>query len=42
MWWDVEDPKFATREVSEKTYNQIKGLIENLPKRTTTFILGLF
>jgi protein-tyrosine-phosphatase len=30
MWWDVEDPKFATREVSEKTYNQIKGLIENL------------
>ncbi|MDP2655753.1 MAG: low molecular weight phosphatase family protein [bacterium] len=30
MWWDVEDPPFATREVSERTYNQIKNFIEEL------------
>ncbi len=28
--WDVENPSFATREVSEKTYRQIKALIEQL------------
>jgi len=30
MWWEVENPPFATRDVSEKTYNQIKSLVEHL------------
>jgi len=30
IWWKVENPPFATRDVSEKTYNQIKSLIEKL------------
>ena len=30
IWWDVEDPPFATREVSERTYSQIKDLVEAL------------
>lgn len=30
IWWKVEDPSFATREVSEKTYNEIKSLVEQL------------
>jgi protein-tyrosine-phosphatase len=31
LWWtDVEDPKFATREVSERTYQQIRARIEEL------------
>lgn len=28
LWWKVENPSFATREVSEETFNQIKSLIE--------------
>jgi len=28
--WNVENPAFATREVTEKTYRQIKNLIEQL------------
>ncbi len=28
--WDIENPTFVTREVAEKTYNQIKSLIEEL------------
>lgn len=30
IWWKVEDPTFVTRDVSEKTYNQIKSLVEQL------------
>ena len=30
LWWDVENPKSATREVSEKTYSRIKTLVEDL------------
>lgn len=30
MQWEIENPTFATREVSEKTYDQIKSLIEGL------------
>ena len=28
--WEVEDPPFATRDVSEKTYCKIKSLVEKL------------
>ncbi|OHB08498.1 MAG: hypothetical protein A2W64_03705 [Candidatus Zambryskibacteria bacterium RIFCSPLOWO2_02_39_10] len=28
--WEVKNPPLATRDVSEKTYNQIKGLMEKL------------
>ena len=28
IWWKVKNPPFATRNVSERTYNQIKKLIE--------------
>lgn len=28
--WEVENPSFATREISEKTYAQIKSLVEQL------------
>lgn len=28
--WEVENPPFATRDVSEKTYSQIKSLVEQL------------
>lgn len=34
IWWEVEDPKFATRDVSEKTYSQIKNLVESLIKNS--------
>lgn len=30
IWWKVENPHFATRDISEKTYSQIKGLVEQL------------
>lgn len=30
IWWEVDNPSFVTREVAEKTYNQIKGLIVNV------------
>lgn len=30
IWWNVENPLYATKEVSEKTYDQIKNLIEQL------------
>lgn len=30
IWWKVENPPFATRNVSEKIYNQIKRLVEEL------------
>lgn len=30
IWWEVTDPSFATRDVSEKTYTQIRGLVEEL------------
>ncbi len=28
--WEVENPTLATRDVSEKTYSQIKSLVEHL------------
>lgn len=28
--WGIENPPFATRDVSEKTYSQIKSLVEQL------------
>jgi len=31
--WEIQNPTFATREVSEKTYSEIKSLIEQLVKR---------
>ncbi len=30
VWWEIENPKFATREISEKTLDQIKALVEKL------------
>ena len=30
IWWEVENPILATRDISEKTYNKIKELIEKL------------
>lgn len=30
VWWNVENPAFATHEVSERTYCQIKGLVEKM------------
>lgn len=30
IWWNVDNPPFATREVSEKTYAQILKLVEDL------------
>lgn len=30
IWWKVEDPSITTREVSEKTYSEIKSLVEQL------------
>ena len=30
VWWKVENPPFATREVSEKIFSQIKNLVEQL------------
>lgn len=29
-WWEIEDPVFVTRDVAEKTYSQIKSLVEQL------------
>lgn len=34
VWWKVEDPLIATREVSEKTYSEIKSLVEQLVSST--------
>jgi protein-tyrosine-phosphatase len=34
--WEVENPPFATRQISEKTYYQIKGLVEQLISSITT------
>jgi protein-tyrosine-phosphatase len=28
--WNVDNPSFATREISERTYHQIKSLVEEL------------
>lgn len=30
IWWKIENPSFATREISKKTYDQIKKLVETL------------
>lgn len=30
IWWRVENPPFATRDISEKTYSQINNLVERL------------
>ena len=30
LWWDVENPSFATKEVSESTYSKIEGLVKTL------------
>lgn len=30
LWWDVENPAFATREVTERTYLQIGHLVKEL------------
>ncbi|MCR4263963.1 MAG: hypothetical protein NUV98_04575 [Candidatus Roizmanbacteria bacterium] len=32
LWWKVENPPFATREVTKKTFSQIKSLIDKLNK----------
>lgn len=33
--WEIENPPFATRDVSEKTYSQIKNLVKQLVLNTT-------
>ncbi len=33
--WNVENPPFATREVSEKTYSEIRSLVEKLISSST-------
>ena len=33
VFWDVENPSIATREISQKTITQIKKLIEDLIKK---------
>lgn len=30
VWWEIENPPLATREVSEKMYGQIKSLVKQL------------
>lgn len=30
IWWDVDNPPFATAEVSKKTYDQIYDLVKKL------------
>ncbi len=30
IWWEIDNPPFATREVTEKTYSKIKILVEQL------------
>jgi protein-tyrosine-phosphatase len=30
IWWDIENPTFATRDISEKTYKEILKLVEKL------------
>jgi len=35
IWWKVENPPFATRDVSEKIFNQIKRLVEGLVRSNT-------
>ncbi|MBI3631633.1 MAG: hypothetical protein HY219_02100 [Candidatus Staskawiczbacteria bacterium] len=30
IWWKIENPSLATRDISEKTYAQIKSLVEDL------------
>lgn len=37
-WWDIEDPKFATREVSEKTYAQIEKLVKELIGKKSSLV----
>lgn len=30
IWWEVENPSIATRDISERTYIQIKNLVDKL------------
>ncbi len=30
VWWEIENPPFATREVSEKIYGEIRSLVERI------------
>lgn len=30
VWWEVENPVFVTRNIAEKTYSQIKKMVEQL------------
>lgn len=30
VWWEIENPIFVTRDVAEKTYSQIKKMVERL------------
>jgi protein-tyrosine-phosphatase len=30
MWWDVENPRSGSREVAERTYQKIEGLVASL------------
>lgn len=34
--WEIDNPPFATRDVSEKTYREIKSLVEQLVISITT------
>lgn len=34
VWWNVENPTFVTRDIAEKTYDQIKSLIDELIRDT--------
>lgn len=36
IWWEVENPLFATRDVSEKIYTKIKNSVEQLILSTIT------
>jgi protein-tyrosine-phosphatase len=38
--WNVENPSFATREISEKTFSEIKDLVEKLINTNLADLVG--
>lgn len=39
--WEVENPPFATRDVSEKTYDKIRSLVEHLISSNSVLLTSL-
>jgi protein-tyrosine-phosphatase len=36
IWWDVENPKFVTKEVAEKIFDEVFKLVEKLIQKNLT------